>query len=243
MVVRIYIIILLYFLAGAISFFFINRHKTNEEAKKNRIKLLSYFIIINTLYFSICINTFVFRYLSVIILLTGLYEIINLFVKSGYMKKSVLLTSIAIYSALAYGFFWFSALTKEKILFVFLVISAFDSFSQISGQIAGRHKLCPGISPAKTYEGLAGGIIFAFITAFLIRGLLITSIINIIVITLIIVISALGGDLMASLLKRRYRVKDFSNLLPGQGGFLDRFDSLIAGGAVIFLFSKIMQQI
>jgi len=120
---------------------------------------------------------------------------------------------------------------KELILFSFLVVSIFDSFSQISGQLWGKRKIMPVVSPGKTLEGLTGGAAVAIFSSVLFKGLLDIRVIYVILISAGIVLFAFTGDSSASFYKRRYGVKDFNDLIPGHGGFLDRFDSLIAGGA------------
>jgi len=123
----------------------------------------------------------------------------------------------------------------ELILFSFLVLSIFDSFSQITGQFFGKHKIIPKISPNKTVEGTLGGFIIAMGSGILMRDLYLGLSWETIIMTTGIIIVAFCGDLIASLYKRKYNVKDYSKIIPGHGGFLDRFDSLIAGGAWTFI--------
>ncbi len=231
MIRTIYIIILAYFVAGAIAFFFINRQKSKKEASKNRIKFLTYFIIIHVLFFGIVLEPVVFRYLASLILLAGIFEMVSLFRNSGYQKRRFFVFSVSIYMVLGTGFFWFSGMGWEIILFTFILLSVFDSFSQIAGQLLGRRKIIPKVSAGKTLEGLIGGALMAFLSAFLLRDLISESLVNVLALATGIVFFAFAGDFIASYYKRKYHVKDFSRLIPGHGGFLDRFDSLIAGGA------------
>jgi phosphatidate cytidylyltransferase len=238
MIRTLYIIIISYFLAGGIAFYFISKKKTKEEAHQNRVKFIVYFIIINALFLSIIFQPVVFKVLGWIIIVTGFYELMNLFVRSGYLKKRFFLISVFIYALFATGFLLFTTMNKEKILFTFVILSVFDSFSQIIGQLLGKHKMAPAISPRKTWEGAAGGLIVSLATAVLIKELPGMGAGYTILLAAGIVLWALLGDLTASFYKRRYNVKDFSRLIPGHGGVLDRFDSLIAGGAwtaLIFL--------
>ena len=235
MILTLYIIILGYFLAGGIAFYFISKKKTREEARQNRVKYIAYFVIINSLFLSIAFQPVIFRILGWIIAVTGFYELVNLFVRSGYQKKRFFMMSVFVYAVFAAGFLVFTAMNKEMILFTFLVLSVFDSFSQIAGQLFGKHKLAPKISPHKTWEGAAGGLTVSLITAVLIKELIGLGTGPAILLSAGIVIWALLGDLTASSYKRHYNVKDYSRLIPGHGGVLDRFDSLIAGGAWITL--------
>lgn len=231
MITTIYYIILLYFVLGGVGFYFINRKKRPEIASKSNLKFITYFFIINILFFSIVINPLAFRYLSVLIIGVGLVEMFRLFQKSGYLNKGFYLLSLIVYGSLSTGFLLFGNLQKELILFSFIVLSIFDSFSQITGQVFGRKKLFPKTSPNKTLGGLIGGGLIAFTSSFLLGNLFSEPNLKLTAISLGVVFFAFTGDLAASLYKRKFNVKDYSKLIPGHGGFLDRFDSLIAAGA------------
>ena len=237
MILTIYIIILAYFVLGATGFYFINRKKSRKEARKNWIKLITYFFIIHVLFAGIVFNPVVFHYLVILIIIVGYYEITGLFIRSAQKKWLFFTISILVYTFLSLGFYSFSLLNKELILFTFIVLSVFDSFSQISGQIMGKNKLMPGISPNKTIEGLAGGAIIAILSAFLIRSLVSYDLLYLLLAMAGILVFAFLGDMLTSYYKRKYKTKDFSKIIPGHGGFLDRFDSLIAGGAWISLMT------
>ena len=235
MIRTIYYIILIYFLLGGIGFYLINRHKNPEIARKSYTKFSVYFIIINILFFSIVINPIAFRYLSILIIGVGFFELFRLFRKSGFRNKRFYLFSFVVYAILSYGFLFFGALQKELILFSFILISIFDSFSQITGQLFGRRKLFLKISPNKTLAGLIGGGFIAIGSSFLINSLYPASTAKSILLTIGVVFFAFAGDLAASFYKRKFNVKNYSRLLPEHGGFLDRFDSLIASGAWVAL--------
>lgn len=231
MIQTIYYIILIYFLLGGIAFYMINRKKDSRIAQKSYTKFGVYFIIINILYFSIVINPLVFVFITILIISIGMVEQFRLFQKSGYQNKVFYLLSLIVYGTLSTGFLLFSTLPKELILFSFIVLSIFDSFSQITGQLFGRRKPFPKTSPNKTLGGLIGGVIVAFSSSFFIYNLFSEPNLNTSVISLGVVFFAFAGDLAASFYKRKFNVKDYSNLIPGHGGFLDRFDSLIVAGA------------
>lgn len=239
MIKVIYYIILAYFFLGAVGFIFINRKKEQSIARNNWVKFLTYFIIINVLFFCIIQGTVFFRSAAIIIIISGCLELSRLYVKSGYVHKQVFYLSLLFFLIISVGFFIFSGMEKELVLYVFLILSIFDSFSQISGQLWGKRKLMPTISPNKTWGGLAGGTLIALISGLLLKNLLYISSIEAIALTVNIILSAFVGDMASSFYKRQYKVKDFSNLIPGHGGFLDRFDSLIASGAWIALLTFI----
>lgn len=115
-------------------------------------------------------------------------------------------------------------------LFVFLLIIPMvnDIFAYLIGSKFGRHKMCSKISPNKTWEGSLGGLILGSLAGMIIYGCLVGSVtLDVAVTTLIL--SAVGqiGDLVMSRIKRENNIKDFSNIMPGHGGILDRLDSTI----------------
>lgn len=216
---------------GGIGFYLINRKREPEVAKKSYTKFASYFLIIHIIFFSIIIQPEFFRFLSVGIIFCSTFELVRLRTFSLAKKNAFFMLSLLIFIFLAAGFFIFSGLPWEVMLFVFLILSIFDSFSQISGQLFGKKKIFPTISPNKTLGGLLGGAIIAIASSLLLGNLYEGVSLKTLSMAIGVVFFAFLGDLAASYYKRKYRVKDFSNLIPGHGGFLDRFDSLIAGGA------------
>ena len=104
-----------------------------------------------------------------------------------------------------------------------------DTFAFIVGSLIGKHKLAPTISPNKTIEGTLGGLIMGSVipTIYYYFCINTSSIFLIFIISLILSFVAQLGDLFFSKVKRENEIKDFSNLIPGHGGILDRFDSMI----------------
>lgn len=129
------------------------------------------------------------------------------------------------------------------IIYVFLIAIITDTFALITGMKIGKNKLAPEISPNKTIEGAFGGSIMGTIVAstYLIEsGAVNESTLSIIIMTLILTIIGQIGDLVFSAIKRYYGVKDFSNLIPGHGGILDRLDSIIFIVLGFLLFLSIL---
>jgi phosphatidate cytidylyltransferase len=125
-------------------------------------------------------------------------------------------------------------LTGEAFAFLFIVTAACDGFSQVVGQLIGRRRLAPRISPAKTIEGLLGGLVAALVVAAALRvSLLALPLSRILALAFATGLAGLAGDLAASWVKRRATIKDYSTALPGQGGILDRFDSLLGALAIV----------
>lgn len=240
MIQTIYLIILIYFLFGGIGFYLINRKKDQPAARKSYIKFGTYFLLINILFFSIIADDDVFRYLALVIIAVGFYELFKLFRLNDYADRGFFLASLCVFVLLAAGFYRFTGLQKELILFSFLILSIFDSFSQITGQLWGKTKILPRISPNKTLGGLLGGFIVAMASALLLHDLYDKPPLELLFMATGVVVFAFAGDLAASLYKRKYNVKDYSNLIPGHGGVLDRFDSLIAGGAWVTFSASLL---
>ena len=115
------------------------------------------------------------------------------------------------------------------LLFVVIATYGSDTGAYFVGVKFGKHKLIPRLSPNKTVEGSIGGIVFGTIIASLFALFFDVSfnLYQVILISFILTITAQIGDLTFSNIKRYYQLKDFSNLLPGHGGILDRVDSLV----------------
>ena len=120
------------------------------------------------------------------------------------------------------------------ILLVFIGAWVTDGAAYFVGRALGKHKLIPDVSPKKTIEGAVGGSVFcaiSFVLFGLAAGKVTTSSANVIemlIAGLIISVISQFGDLIASLIKRHYGIKDYGKLFPGHGGVMDRFDSIIA---------------
>lgn len=131
---------------------------------------------------------------------------------------------------------------NTTILGVFILIWTNDTFAFLVGKNFGKHKLLKRISPNKTIEGFIGGMIFTFIASFILSGQFTSlSIIQWTVIAGIVSIFGVLGDLIESMFKRQAGVKDSSNFIPGHGGFLDRFDSVIFAAPFIFIYLQLVQ--
>lgn len=122
-----------------------------------------------------------------------------------------------------------------------------DIGAYFTGVFFGKHKLCPELSPKKTIEGAIGGVVSCIVLMFL-YCLLFNSIsveydaniLTILLITAPMSVVGMLGDLIFSYIKRYCGIKDYGNLLPGHGGILDRFDSILVIAPVFYILSKIL---
>jgi phosphatidate cytidylyltransferase len=118
-----------------------------------------------------------------------------------------------------------------------LLLWANDTAAYLTGMTIGRHRLMERISPRKSWEGFFGGLFITVLAAWLLSGWFgVVNTAGWIVIALIISVTGTFGDLFESMFKRSMGVKDSGNILPGHGGFLDRFDSAIVSFPLVYLF-------
>lgn len=133
--------------------------------------------------------------------------------------------------------------SNHRIMYLVMAIAVpwlADVGAYFTGVFLGKHKLCPKISPKKTIEGAIGGIAFCILTTIimgllfkeLIFGMIFHDAIELNYLSLIIIgiggsLLSILGDLSFSVIKRAYSVKDYGDVIPGHGGILDRFDSVI----------------
>lgn len=230
---NVFYITAVYFLVGAVFIFLINKRSAPEKAADRWVKYGAYLLIVHAMIYFILQQGLYFYGISVFIAIMGLYELCDVWRISSGRKFINLFFPLLVYLLFSYGLIAYSEIkSTEHILFVYVVVFTFDGFSQITGQLFGKRKLTPAISPAKTVAGFIGGTSTAVATAFICRQWTEFSYTDTLLYGFMIALAALGGDLLASYYKRVHGVKDYSNLIPGHGGILDRFDSFIAAGAV-----------
>ena len=126
------------------------------------------------------------------------------------------------------------------LFYLFLLVFTFDSASYVVGKLFGKHKIIPSISPGKSWEGAIGGY---YITTVILIALTSNSSSQISVqaiclLSAIICFLAFVGDIFESYLKRSAGIKDSGNLLPGHGGFLDRFDAIMFVSLFFFFYKN-----
>ena len=124
----------------------------------------------------------------------------------------------------------------EAFLFYLFIVWGNDVFAYLTGVSIGKHKMCPRISPKKSWEGFVGGIVGAMamgaIGSYVVGGGLGMWL----GLSLVVAITSVFGDLVESMFKREAGIKDSGNIIPGHGGILDRFDALLISSPFAFVY-------
>jgi phosphatidate cytidylyltransferase len=119
----------------------------------------------------------------------------------------------------------------------FLLLWINDTGAYLVGSVIGKHRLFERISPRKSWEGFFGGVILTIMFSLLMpRWIGVTGRAGWMIIALIISFAGTTGDLVESMLKRSLGLKDSGTIMPGHGGFLDRFDSVVVSFPLVYLF-------
>lgn len=168
-------------------------------------------------------------YVSLILTMMLLF-LPSIFYKGKYSTKdAVYLLGYVIF--LGIGFNTFSLVRNQSLwilIYLILVSTLNEIFALFTGMLFGKHKLIPSVSPNKTVEGVIGGLCVGALLSIIYYNFVIGQV-SWIVILMTFILGIVGqlGDLLFSKIKRENGIKDFSNLMPGHGGILDRFDSII----------------
>jgi len=154
------------------------------------------------------------------------------------LKKIVSFTAFPIF--IVYGFASLNSIIYEGIYYLLLLInfaSICDTGAYFVGSFFGKNKLCPSISPKKTIEGALGGIASSIVVSLILvlafgHGHIFTTLLF----TIPFCVIGMIGDLFASIIKRNAGIKDYADLIPGHGGILDRFDSMLMIAPLLYIF-------
>ncbi|MDR3127418.1 MAG: phosphatidate cytidylyltransferase [Tannerellaceae bacterium] len=130
----------------------------------------------------------------------------------------------------------------DQVLSVFVLVWVNDTVAYLTGSSLGRHAFFPSVSPKKSWEGFVGGAVGAVLAGQVLCGLLEVGLspLGWLGLSVSVVLSSTAGDLLESLLKRRFCVKDSGHALPGHGGFLDRFDSVLFAIPASYIYFQLM---
>jgi phosphatidate cytidylyltransferase len=149
---------------------------------------------------------------------------------TGLLYGSVGLTAVSALRLMPDGMAWCVA--------ALVITWANDTTAYFAGRFLGRHKMYPEVSPNKTWEGFAGGLVGSVIGMFIARG----GFFPVFTVTDCLLLGVFGGilgpmgDLCESMLKRAYGVKDSGRIIPGHGGILDRIDALLFNAPLVFIY-------
>ena len=206
--------------------------------------------LIFTLFFFVERGDFPIQYLFLIFpLLSGIY-LIKLYKKNEEKPFSnIAMTFLGIiYVAIPISLFSLVAFpvpgqyTHEIIIGIMFILWASDSGAYFAGSRFGKRKLFERISPKKSWEGSLGGAVLAFTVAYILSQYFQTlTQLEWFVVTGLIIVSGTYGDLVESLFKRSIQIKDSGTTLPGHGGFLDRFDSLLIAIPFIITYVRLFK--
>ncbi|SHJ44196.1 phosphatidate cytidylyltransferase [Tepidibacter formicigenes] len=207
-----------------------------KEKKINSINIVGYMISLLFFMFSTFkINnqymlglSFILFFIACILVVLRKYNIMDMSVTFlGVIYIPYLLNHITLITNFKnYNYIWL----------VFIIAWMTDTFAYFSGYFFGKNKLIPEVSPKKTIEGSIGGIIGSSISCAVFGYLFNFNLFHMIIIGLVGSIVAQIGDLFASSIKRVLGIKDYGKLIPGHGGILDRFDSIIFTAPFVYYY-------
>ncbi len=224
-------VLLTYFLATVGLYELLKMKKLSIFSVHGLLTLLFLWVILYPEQYSDIVNTFYYTKTELgiaFILLLLAYTVIT---KNRFTFEDVGFSILsAIYVGI--GFYFFIETRDAGLVYIFyslFMIWATDSGAYFVGKATGKRKLWPEISPNKTVEGSLGGVVCALIVAVLFSLLteINANLLSLLAITAVLSIFGQIGDLVQSAFKRHFGVKDAGNILPGHGGILDRFDSLL----------------
>ncbi|ESE31109.1 phosphatidate cytidylyltransferase [Eubacterium brachy ATCC 33089] len=182
---------------------------------------------------------FLWLFLSILACLLYLFDIDNRKLEDGMATA----TGIIYIVFFSYHIVLFDQLGYLRIFIWLAIISAFgtDIFAYFVGMALGKHKLCPKISPKKSIEGSVGGIVGSVILSGIFTMIFAQNyIMHGCVIGLLGSVVSQFGDLTASVFKRKMGIKDYGKLIPGHGGILDRFDSVLFTAPVVYYYVSLV---
>ena len=198
------------------------------------IKIIAYVLFLMLLVYGytftgkIYLMNFTFVVISFIILFSSLLVYND---RKKYSVEDVfyILAAIIFLSAAFNLFIVIRSKSLMLLVYLLLITTMTDTFAYTIGSKIGKHKLLPNVSPKKSVEGFVAGLIGGTLiaTVFYIFCIDSSSIMLTIAITLVLSVIGQMGDLIFSSMKRHFNIKDFSNIMPGHGGILDRLDSII----------------
>lgn len=220
-----------------------SKKTSSKKLTSLQLRVLSSFILVPVFVLSIYLGGFIFFLLMAALLFISFDEWSKMAQKSPTTGKDCIYGSA--YLAIGLSSLFLLRLLPAEAAYVtlslFFIIWACDTGAYFSGKIFGGKKLCPSISPGKTWAGLIGGVLAGGLIAYIchiVFGIYGTPVMAV-NLGLTVALAGQGGDLIISKYKRYVGVKDTGTLIPGHGGILDRIDSILLAAPIylIFIFS------
>ena len=234
MITQIFVTTILGFVVGGLLMAISNRKSSWHVARERWKKLGVYFLIVHTALASAAAGPITLFIFVILIITLGASELRYASERVDLRPKGIRYIIWMTYAVVSTTtVLMVPMLPPTTWMYLYLLVAAFDGFSQVIGQLVGRRLLASGISPGKTVEGAIGGLIAALTLGFMLRDFVWPAPVQALLLAAAISTAGLCGDLAASLVKRRAGIKDFGTVLPGQGGILDRFDSFLFASAVV----------
>lgn len=206
------------------------------------IALTFTFVLLNVIYF----GSTQYESIMYLFILGMVFFYFIVYLTDQRMSRHELGVSIMAIFYTSIGFIALAFLRKfslEMVLYLLVITVLTDTFAYFIGIKFGRHKLLPKVSPKKSVEGAIAGLVFggAFGTVFAVfYNVFDLQILFIILLSIAISIVSQSGDLIASKFKREQGIKDYSNIFPGHGGVLDRFDSTMFAAAFLMIILQVI---
>lgn len=233
---------------GMCGFYELMRVRETKKKFPFVLKLIAYFLVLAFSMYNINSIEFAYKFdyrvmAFIIFMFTSPMVFIN-DTKRYNLNDALFLIGSILFVGLSFNLIVITRnFDMNYIIYLLLITTMTDTFALFTGMLIGKNKLCPDISPKKTIEGLVGGTLMGTFVATAFYYTVISSSVSLVFLILITAFLCLVGqlgDLVFSSIKRYYGVKDFSNLIPGHGGILDRFDSLIFVTLAFIIFKGII---
>ncbi len=206
---------------------------------------IAYYLLLGL--FELVMLRIVFLFVLLLLVILAVY----VFTFPKYTSKDIVYTFYGFfYVSVMLSFIYLTRCLDDGIFIIWLIFFSSwfcDVFAYFTGMLLGKHKLCPKLSPKKSIEGAIGGIIFpAFfggLYGYFVSDHFGSGSYTIVTFAVLCAVGAAVsqiGDLSASAVKRNFDIKDYGSLIPGHGGILDRFDSVIFTAPMIYFIARFM---
>ena len=201
------------------------------------LRILSSFFLLFVFIYIYLFNDYFLKYLFFIIYLIIFYEVYKNFINRKMIFFLYLYIASSFLCLEIYLYYYYNS---EIFFCLFFIIITFDTFCYVFGTLLGEKKIFKKISPNKTYVGLYFGIFFTLLPSLILNQLIeIFPLIEAFIFIIMVILLSFLGDIIESIFKRLSRLKNSSNLIPGHGGFFDRFDSFIFCTYGLILYSYV----